>query len=394
MLDRSLERFSTMVVLVVDDSPSNVLLLRSLLLRQGMERIETETDARQVGARLPQIHPDLVLLDLHMPEVDGFEVLAQVQAYAAGTYLPVLVLTADTTTTARNRALGLGAQDFLTKPLDITETCLRIANLLQTRELYSTLRRSVSPATPHHADDEGTARTRERIEHVLRNGTRDIVYQPVVETQTLRTVGHEALSRFSDPAHGGPERWYADAFSVGLGIEMEWSAAVAALSYLDRAPAPLFLAVNMSPATALYMLEHDLCTPEMASRMVIELTEHVPVEDYSAVRGAFAGLRTQGARLSADDLGAGYAGFRHLVRLQPDIIKLDISLISGIHRSTEKRALTRAMVSFAQEVGAQLIAEGVEEPQELAVLQDLGVPWAQGYLLGRPGPFAPVPAAS
>ncbi|WP_051274375.1 EAL domain-containing protein [Cellulomonas sp. URHD0024] len=377
-----------MVVLIVDDSPSNVLLLRSLLLQQGMERVVAETDPRKIGSLLPQVRPDLVLLDLHMPEVDGFAVLAQVQAYAAGSYLPVVVLTADTTTGARNRSLGLGAQDFLTKPLDITETCLRIANLLQTRELYSTLRTSgLRRDQRPSAEAEGAARTRERIEHVLRNGTRDIVYQPVVDTRTLETVGHEALARFDDLGHGGPERWFADAFSVGLGIEMEWAAALAALDYLDRAPAPLFLAVNMSPATALHMLERELLTPQMASRVVIELTEHVPVEDYNAVRGAFAGIRTHGARLSADDLGAGYAGFRHLVRLKPDIIKLDISLISGIHRSTEKRALTRAMVSFAEEVGAKLIAEGVEEPEELAVLQGLGVPWAQGYLLGRPGPL-------
>ncbi len=388
MQARSLERFSTMVVLIVDDSPSNVLLLRSLLLQQGMERVVAETDPRKIGSLLPQVRPDLVLLDLHMPEVDGFAVLAQVQAYAAGSYLPVVVLTADTTTGARNRSLGLGAQDFLTKPLDITETCLRIANLLQTRELYSTLRTSgLRRDQRPSAEAEGAARTRERIEHVLRNGTRDIVYQPVVDTRTLETVGHEALARFDDLGHGGPERWFADAFSVGLGIEMEWAAALAALDYLDRAPAPLFLAVNMSPATALHMLERELLTPQMASRVVIELTEHVPVEDYNAVRGAFAGIRTHGARLSADDLGAGYAGFRHLVRLKPDIIKLDISLISGIHRSTEKRALTRAMVSFAEEVGAKLIAEGVEEPEELAVLQGLGVPWAQGYLLGRPGPL-------
>lgn len=385
MQARTLERFSAMVVLVVDDNLGNVLLLRSLLVQQGIERVVTETDARKVDGLLADVRPDLVLLDLHMPNVDGFEVLAQIQAHAAGTYLPVLVLTADTTTGARNRALGLGAQDFLTKPLDTTETCLRIANLLQTRELYATLRHTSHAAAGPR--DEDAARTRRRIEHVLHNGSRAMVFQPVVDTSSMHVVGHEALARFAEPHHGGPERWFADAFSVGLGVEMEWAAARAALAYLEQMAAPLFLAINMSPATALYMLDHELFPPDLASRMVIELTEHVPIEDYTAVRGAFAGLRMQGARLSADDLGAGYAGFRHLVRLQPDIIKLDISLISGIHRSTEKRALTRAMVSFAQEVGAQLIAEGVEEPAELAVVQDLGVPWAQGYLLGRPGPL-------
>jgi len=75
---------------------------------------------------------------------------------------------------------------------------------------------------------------------------------------------------------------------------------------------------------------------------------------------------------------SGYAGFRHLLRLQPDIIKLDISLIAGINRNHEQQALTRALLTFAYEVGAQVIAEGIEEPAELNTLQDLGVPWETG----------------
>ena len=108
------------------------------------------------------------------------------------------------------------------------------------------------------------------------------------------------------------------------------------------------------------------------------------MEDYAALHRALGPIREQGARLAADDLGSGYAGFRHLVRLQPDIIKLDISLVSGIHRNAGQRALARALVSFADEVGATVIAEGVEEADELVALQDLNVHWAQGYFLGRP----------
>ena len=126
----------------------------SVILRVGRVPVVDRDDMVQRD-RLPVpaaggLHPEHAIaghvVDAGAPvaeEVDGFEVLSQVQTHAAGSYLPVLVLTADTTTAARNRALSLGAQDFLTKPLDITETCLRIANLLQTRELYSTLRTSV-----------------------------------------------------------------------------------------------------------------------------------------------------------------------------------------------------------------------------------------------------------
>ena len=113
----------------------------------------------------------------------------------------------------------------------------------------------------------------------------------------------------------------------------------------------------------------------------------MPVEDYSAVHGALADIRTGGARLAADDLGSGYAGFRHLISLKPDIIKLDISLVGGIHRSREQRALASALATFATDIGATVIGEGVEDAEDLDVLRDIGVPWAQGYHLGRPGPY-------
>jgi len=137
----------------------------------------------------------------------------------------------------------------------------------------------------------------------------------------------------------------------------------------------------------MHLVENELCQPALWPRIVIELTEQVPVEDYPALQRALAPMRSQGARLSADDLGSGYAGFRHLLRLQPDIIKLDISLIAGINRNHEQQALTRALLAFAYEVGALVIAEGIEEPAELNTLKDLGVPWGQGYLIGRPAPL-------
>jgi EAL domain-containing protein (putative c-di-GMP-specific phosphodiesterase class I) len=153
-------------------------------------------------------------------------------------------------------------------------------------------------------------------------------------------------------------------------------------------PPDTFLAVNMSPATVLHIREEGLCRPTLWPQIVIELTEHVPIEDYSALHRSLKDMRENGARLAADDLGSGYAGFRHLIALEPDIIKLDISLVSGIHRSRGARALASALVAFAADVGAVVIAEGVEEGPELSGLRDIGVHWAQGYYLGRPQPSA------
>ncbi len=387
-MSRSLECYAGMSVLVVDDSPAEVVFLQQLLIREGLERVYMETDARKVRRLLARYKPDLVLLALRMPHVDGFEVLAQIRKFAAGGYLPVMVLTADTTTVSRNRALAEGAQDFLTKPVDATEVTLRIANLLQTRQIYATLRY----LTDVHTQPGGErAETLARIQAVLQDKSLTHVFQPIQDLRTGATVAHEALSRFPDPTLGGPDRWFADAFEVGLGVDLEWLAATSAMSYFDTAPPEMFLTVNMSPATVMHLVENELCPPELWPRIVIELTEQVPVEDYPALERALAPLRSHGARLSADDLGSGYAGFRHLLRLRPDIIKLDISLIAGINRSHEQQALTRALLTFAYDIGAQVIAEGIEEPAELKTLQDLGVPLGQGYLIGRPAPL-PRPA--
>ncbi len=130
-------------VFVIDDHPSNVALLEAVLTRAGIRRIFTETDSRQVLPRLAEVDPDLIILDLHMPHLDGFAVLAQIRQYAPSDYLPVLVLTADTTATASERALSAGAQDFVTKPFNNSEVVLRSRNLLETRFLYTSLRSSI-----------------------------------------------------------------------------------------------------------------------------------------------------------------------------------------------------------------------------------------------------------
>jgi len=135
-----LARFAGARVFVVDDNPSNVALLRAVLTRAGIRQVFTDTDPRRVVSRLPVIDPDLLILDLHMPRLDGDAVLEQVHRFAVRDYLPVLVVTADTTAAASDRALSAGAHDFLTKPFNTNEVLLRVRNLLETRVLFTALR--------------------------------------------------------------------------------------------------------------------------------------------------------------------------------------------------------------------------------------------------------------
>ena len=265
-MTRPLAPYAGLSVLVVDDNASNVLFVRSLLEQQGLERIYSVTDSREVVNELLDKRPDLVILDLHMPHLDGYQVLAQIHGYAAGRYLPVLVLTADSTTNARNRALELGAQDFLVKPLDTVETTLRIANLLETVQLYATLRLSALPVKDSSADDAAKIA---RIEAVLHNRSIAIALQPVIDIRTSGVVGHEALSRFPDPGFGGPDQWFADAASVGRGVELEWLAATLALDHMTDADT--FMALNLSPAAVVSVTHRRVIPADVCERIVIEL---------------------------------------------------------------------------------------------------------------------------
>jgi EAL domain-containing protein (putative c-di-GMP-specific phosphodiesterase class I) len=356
------------------------------------------TDSSEAFARISQVDPDLVLLDLHMPGDDGYSLLANLRRRAAGSYLPVLVITADTSREAIKRALDLGARDFLTKPFDVTEATLRVRNLLETRALHTTLRhhnlalRQLVGEYQHAATSEREARqvTVERIERVLRDGTLAMVFQPIFEVADRTIIGCEALARFPQDVARGPDRWFADADQAGLGTQLEIAAVVAALQHLPDLPHNLFMAINVSPAAAMAPELRAILEATDCARIVLELTEHVPVEDYEAMRDALAVFRSAGARLAIDDTGAGYAGFRHLLGLHPDVIKLDISLTRDIDHDAARRALAAALVAFGRDVGAQVVAEGVENAMELSTLTGLGVPWVQGFYLGRPQELASV----
>ena len=390
-----LSRFSDARVLAVDDTPANLELLKAVLRRAGLPDVQTVTDPRQAMAAVTALEPDLVLLDLHMPHLDGFTLLEQIVQHAAGSYLPVLVLTADTTTDAVHRALGAGARDFLTKPFDVTEVVLRVGNLLETRALHQRLRRTslslaseLSGLRKQAADARASHdATRAAVRAVLCDDALQMVFQPVFDVADGSVRGLEALARFSGDPVRSPDRWFADAFAVGMGHDLELRAVERALSAVPALPPDAFLAVNISPETLLRPELLDLATSELGPRLVLELTEHVPVEDYAPVLRALTALRRHGVRLAVDDTGAGYASLRHILVLDPDLIKLDISLVRGIQHDPARRALAAALVSLAGDTRTDLIAEGVETAAELSTLVGLGVRWAQGYHLGRPAPL-------
>jgi EAL domain-containing protein (putative c-di-GMP-specific phosphodiesterase class I)/CheY-like chemotaxis protein len=384
------------VVLVVDDHEPNVVLLERLLRAAGLTAVHGLSDARQVVARCLELQPDLVLLDLHMPHVDGCAVLVELQAaLPADTFLPVLVLTGDASSAARERALDAGARDFLTKPFDHVETLQRVRNLLETRALYRAVQDHNGKLRTELAErTEGERREaaerlgrRTRISQVLRDSALSMVFQPIMDLGRNDVVGVEALARFECEPRRPPNEWFDEAADVDLGAELELAAVRVALGHLARLRADYFMSVNISPATATRPELRELLSGMPAARIVLELTEHTRIEDYESLVPALAVLRDRGVRIAVDDAGAGYAGLQQLLRLRPDIIKLDLDLTRGIHADPARRALAGALVSFAREIGATIVAEGIETEEEFSVLKALGVPWGQGYHLARPGPL-------
>jgi EAL domain-containing protein (putative c-di-GMP-specific phosphodiesterase class I) len=175
-------------------------------------------------------------------------------------------------------------------------------------------------------------------------------------------------------------------------MELELAAVQAALDQLDRLPSNAFMAINVSPATFVAPELEALIVQYPAERLVLELTEHSRVDDYDTLLTALDGLRRRGLRIAVDDTGAGYAGFQHILRLRPHILKLDTTLTRGIDADPVRRSLATALVNFAHEIGATIIAEGIEISGELVSLQRIGIPWGQGYHLARPGSL-PLPAS-
>jgi EAL domain-containing protein (putative c-di-GMP-specific phosphodiesterase class I) len=223
---------------------------------------------------------------------------------------------------------------------------------------------------------------------VAAGDTLEMHLQPIVDLNRPRQVpvGFEALARFRTAPYEPPNIWLDRAAQAGLQRELELSCVRGALLHLDALPPTSYLAVNVSPEMLVSEDFEHLVAEAPAERVVVEVTEHAVVREYDSLLHAITRLRDLGVRLAVDDAGSGFASFRHVVELNPDIIKLDIHLTRGVHQDRSREALVRSLVSFADDVGATLIAEGIESREDLMTLCNANVPFGQGFLFAEPGP--------
>ncbi len=229
---------------------------------------------------------------------------------------------------------------------------------------------------------------RARILRVLADRDFEPVFQPIVALSSGRTVGFEALTRFADGTP--PDHLIAEASRLGLGRDMELATLAAAITAARTLPADRWLSLNVSPDVIVNSNELAELVATRTGPTVLEVTEHAAIDDYPAVRDAIARLGPS-VSLAVDDAGAGFASLRHVVELNPQFLKVDISLVHAIDRDLTRQAMVAGLTQFAQRARCTVIAEGIESLAELAMLRELGVPHGQGYLLGRPGALPATP---
>jgi EAL domain-containing protein (putative c-di-GMP-specific phosphodiesterase class I)/AmiR/NasT family two-component response regulator len=385
-------------VLVAEDDPGMRSVLEALLASDGaLELVAAVADAEAAIEAARACRPDVCVLDVSMPGGGGPRAARGIRAACPAARLVALSGREDRATVVE--MLRAGVAGYVVKGATADEI---LDAVRRTARGESALSRAVTDGvvgelSAHLARDEHRDRRlrgiAERVEATLAGGLLSMVFQPICDLRERRAVGFEALARFELEPVRGPDVWFAEAAEVGLLLELEMAAARDALIGLSALASDVFLSVNVSPSTLCEPALLDLVRHSGAGpRLVIEATEHAPIDDYDTVSRALSALRAEGVRVAVDDAGAGFASLRHIVRLAPEFIKIDGELTRQVDADRSQRALTKALIAFAGETAATIVAEGLETEDQVAALRELGVTLGQGYRLGRPSALRSVPA--
>lgn len=372
-------------VLLVDDEPA---LLRALSRHLEYAGVKVTTcEAAEAALKLLSSEPfDVLISDIAMPGMSGVELLRAVKT--AHRHLPVILITGAPDVRSAVQALELGAFKYLLKPIDSAEfidVVTRAAKLHRLALLKADASSELGMGT-------GASSELAALEGDFRRAMNALwmAYQPIVRAQDASIYGYEALLRSSDTVLNNPGK----ILDAAERLEEVWP-----LGQAIRAQVATDMA-SADPRACVFVNLHpiDLMDPELysassglgpiAKRVVLEITERATLDGVKDTSERIARLRKLGYRIAVDDLGAGYAGLSSFAQLEPDLVKLDMSLIRDVDSSEVKRRLVASMVSLCADLGLMVVAEGIETEHERDVLVDLGCHLLQGYRFGRPAaPF-------
>lgn len=371
-------------LLIADDDPRvRSMLTQALADDLSIEIVGLAADGEEAVVLGGRLRPDVALVDVRMPAGGGVHATRGILALSPGTKILAYSGLDD-----RDAVVGMlrtGAVGYLVKSIDpdrLPDAIRRTAagEAIISEEVTGSV---VSELSDRMRSEASGDREREQLQAAIRRFIAgrglSIVSQPVVDLATGEVVGVEALARFESHPPMRPDIWILEAWRLGLGYQLEVTLLRQAARLLERLPSEVFLSVNLSPETLLRPGFTDEDLPW--ARLVLEVTEHVPVEDYVAFRRPLDELRGRGARLAVDDAGSGFASLRHIIELEPDLIKLDEAVIRGIDGDPRRQAMAVALATFASTLGCDIVAEGVEQASELDALRRIGVRYAQGRLI-------------
>jgi EAL domain-containing protein (putative c-di-GMP-specific phosphodiesterase class I) len=375
-------------VLVVDDDEQLGRALARALSKAGYEVVvhhqgKTALEAVRAGGF------EAIVSDIEMPGLTGIELLRAVRDHDRD--LPVILITGAPAIGTAADAVEHGAFRYLIKPLDLndfTQTVRRASQLYRLARAKREAQTLLGTGT-----GEGSDRLALEVSFERTLDSLWIAFQPIVRASDRSIFGYEALLRSGEPSLPHP------------GAVLDAAERLDALPRLgrvirERAAEPMLhadpswlLFLNLHPEDLLDPVLHSDATSlaELAPRVVLEITERASLHKVSDLRSRVASLRERGFRVAVDDLGAGYAGLSSFAQLEPDIVKLDMTLVRDVHKVPVKQKLVASMTSVCKELGLLVVAEGVECAEERDVLTDIGCDLLQGYHFAKPGkPFPTV----
>lgn len=362
-------------VLVVDDEPSIRRVLSDFLNMEGFA-VETAADGEAAVARLRHDQFDVVISDLKMPRLGGLELLAEVERLNPGAL--TIVMTGFGTVDTAIHAMKAGAYDYILKPFKVDVVLATIVQGLARRQ-----RENEETYVPL-----GRARATLALKSSFKRAvdTLWLAFQPILTRDGSQVYGHEVLLRSDEPNMTDPVQVLEAAELLGSLDELGRVIRERAVEAFMQLPSDGLMFVNLHPKDladpALFLASEPLSS--IADRVVLEITERSSLDKLDKVAERVAALRRMGFRIAIDDLGAGYAGLTTLAQLEPEIVKLDMSLVRDVHTNETKRKVVRSMTQLAREIGALVVAEGVENEEELEAVARLGCDFVQGFYFARP----------
>jgi EAL domain-containing protein (putative c-di-GMP-specific phosphodiesterase class I)/DNA-binding NarL/FixJ family response regulator len=375
-------------VLIADDEPPLLRMVADLIRAfEGFEVAALASDADEAAELAAETRPDVALLDVRMPG-GGVSAARAIRARSPRTHIVAHSAYHDTTLVLA--MLRAGATGYVVKGAPAGEIIAALENAARGTMTLSgeALSGMIAELSVQQRESKRTAAERSRLRREIRGvidrSAMRSALQPIFDLERLEPIGYEALARFPNHSTRHVPDWFSDAATVGLRSELELTAVATGMGSLSMLPEDTFLAVNASPDLLGERTLTDMINSAPGRRLVLELTEHSEVADYDTLVASLGHLRAAGCRIAVDDAGAGYASLRHILRLRPDYIKLDMTLTRGIDHDADRRALASSLLTFAREVSAKVIAEGIETAAELDTLRGLGATLGQGYFLARP----------